>query len=87
METTDIRTQIQRYIADELAGGRDPAEIGLDDSLIAAGLLDSLALLQLILFLEERFGVKVEDGEVVPDNFQSIERIAAFLQSKAKSAA
>ncbi|MBP1688654.1 MAG: Acyl carrier protein [Deltaproteobacteria bacterium] len=51
-------------------------------SLLEAGVIDSTGVLEIITFLESRFGLKVNDDEVVPDNLDSIERIAEFVARK-----
>lgn len=53
--------------------------------LLCSGILDSLTLLRLVVMIEERFGVAVEDGELIPDNFETINRIKAFLESKQRA--
>jgi acyl carrier protein len=60
--------------------------IGGDQSLIATGILDSLALLKLIFFLEERFAIKIADGEVTPAHFETIDRITGYLEAKTSKA-
>jgi acyl carrier protein len=57
-----------------------------DQSLIAAGTLDSTGILELINFVEEHFGMKVEDSEMTPENFDSVSAIASFVARKQKSA-
>jgi acyl carrier protein len=79
METEAILT---RFISDELLRGKDEVSLEPNGSLISTGILDSLALLKLLLFIEERFGLKVQDGEVNPSNFETINRIKAFIESK-----
>lgn len=82
----DIETVLMAFIAEELL--RRPG-IALDarSSLISAGILDSLALLKLILFVEQRFGVKVGDGDVTPDNFETVAVIRSLIESKQRVAA
>ncbi len=59
-----------------------------DTSFMEQGILDSTGILELIMFLEESFGIKIEDDELMPENLDSLERIAAFLDRKvAKSSA
>jgi len=59
-----------------------------DTSFLEQGILDSTGILELIMFLEESFGIKIEDDDLVPENLDSLERIAAFLDRKvAKSSA
>jgi acyl carrier protein len=78
----NIEADIERYIVDEILLGTGAARIDPGESLIDSGILDSLALLRFISFVEERFGVTVEDVEVVPDNFQSINATKAFIEMK-----
>ena len=72
---------IERFILDELLMGSRES-IGHDESLISSGVIDSLALLRLIGFVEDRFGVVLEDEEVVAENFETINVIAALVQNK-----
>ena len=56
---------IERFILDADTTGKRRTKIDPDESLIGNGILDSMALLQLVVFLEERFGITVEDGELI----------------------
>jgi len=57
-------------------------DLGDDVSLVAGGLVDSTGMLEVIVFLEEKFGIKIGDDEVVPSNLDSIGRISAFVIRK-----
>ena len=81
----EIEGIVTSYVRDELARS-EPAGLGPTDSLISSGVLDSIGLLRLVLFLEERFQVKVGDGDLVPDNFETIERIVSFVESRSAAA-
>lgn len=72
---------INDYISRELV--QDPALLPLSDdtSLLDSGILDSLSLLQLVVFLEERFGVTVGDTDLLPQNFASVQTICAYLRA------
>lgn len=61
----------------------DPASLDGDTSLVEQGLVDSTGVLEIVGFLEEAFSVGVEDEEMIPENFDSIHRIAAFVGRKA----
>ena len=52
--------------------------------LLEEGILDSLGILDLVSFLESEFSIQMSDDELLPDNFQSIDSIAAFVRSKTK---
>jgi methoxymalonate biosynthesis acyl carrier protein len=76
----DIEEILESYIATDIL--RKKVEIKPDSSLISSGLLDSLTLLQLISFIEERFDITVTDQEMVPENFQTINAMRSFIINK-----
>jgi acyl carrier protein len=84
METEEI---VLKFIREELLRGDGQVSPEPNGSLISTGILDSLALLNLLLFIEERFSLKVKDGEVNPSNFETVDRITAFIESKRKEEA
>lgn len=57
---------------------------GLDNdaNLLDGGAIDSMGLLDVVGFLEERFGIEVDDDDLAPENFQSITDLARFVESK-----
>lgn len=57
------------------------------DSFLENGVLDSMNVMELVLFLEQQFGIQVADHEIVPDNFDSIQKMTSFVQSKQQIAA
>ena len=77
-----IEADVERFILEELLLGNRRGKIDPDQPLIASGVVDSLGLIRLIGFLDEQYGVKVEDGELVADNFQTIALIKAFVEGK-----
>ncbi len=78
---------INDYISKELV--QDPALLPLadDTSLLETGVLDSLSLLKLMLFVQERFGIAVDDVDLVPENFDSVDAICRYLRSRAGQSA
>ena len=60
----------------------DPAQLADDASLLDAGIVDSTGVLEVVQFLESEFGLEVQDHEIVPENVDSIARIAAFIEKK-----
>jgi acyl carrier protein len=84
METEEI---VLKFVREELLRGDGQVSPEPNGSLISTGILDSLALLKLLLFIEERFSLKVKDGEVNPSNFETVDRITAFIESKRKEEA
>lgn len=53
-----------------------------DTSFLEEGIIDSTGILELVMFLEETYGVKIEDEELVPQNMDSLQNIAQFLDGK-----
>jgi acyl carrier protein len=60
----------------------DPRSLEDRTSLLDQGIIDSTGVLEVIMFIESTFGVTVEDSEMLPENLDSIERIAAFVGRK-----
>ena len=52
------------------------------DALLESGMLDSQGVLEVVEFIEQKFSISVADEDLVPENFQTIARISAFVQSK-----
>lgn len=82
MNSVEIKTVVKDFILNEFLPGENPDNLGNDMELISAGILDSLATLRLIAFLEETFGIETEPHELDPDNLNSIDLIAAFVEAK-----
>jgi acyl carrier protein len=62
----------------------DEKSLSDEDSLLENGIIDSTGVLELVAFVEEKFQISVEDEELVPENFDSIRKIASFIQRKLK---
>lgn len=73
---------INDYISRELVQDASLLPLGNATSLLETGVLDSLSLLRLVVFVQERFGVTVDDADLVPENFDSVEAICAYLRSR-----
>ncbi|NUP13167.1 MAG: acyl carrier protein [Polyangiaceae bacterium] len=80
MTTQQILLQ---YFGDKSAKAKNLAE---GDSLLERGLLDSMAIVKLIAFIEERFGVVLGDDEFDPDNFETVDAIAKLIEQKSAAA-
>lgn len=77
-----IETTLQEYIVENFMYSGDGEELKGDLELFEAGIIDSTGVLELVSFLEEQFEIQVEDTEMVPDNFASIDQLAAFVRKK-----
>ena len=82
MDANEIPKQIHEYIVENFLFGDDAALESDDQSFLETGLIDSTGILELIQFLEETFEIEIEDEEMIPENLDSIARVARFVGSK-----
>jgi acyl carrier protein len=78
---SDHATVVREFIESTVLFG-DSSGIADNDSLTESGVLDSTGVLEVISFLEHRYSISFDDTELVAANFDSIQRIAAFLTTK-----
>jgi acyl carrier protein len=81
MHTPDIEREVRSFVITNFLFGQ-PMDLQPGDSLLGKGLIDSTGVLELVDFLEERYAIKVEDDEVIPDNLDSVRNIATYVASK-----
>ncbi len=77
-----IERDVRRFLADNFILDDGGAGIAADQSLTQAGVLDSMGVLELIMFIEERFGVTIPDEDTLPENLDSVRRITTYLTSR-----
>ena len=78
--TTDRARQIQYFVATTLMQNEDPETLGHEEALLGSGILDSLGILRLVVFLEEEFGIVVSEAALVPEHFQTVNSLVAFVE-------
>jgi acyl carrier protein len=76
-------SKVREFIVEKFLFG-DGKSLKDDTSFLEAGVVDSTGVLELIMFLEETYGIKVEDDELVPENMDTLQNIACFLDKKLK---
>lgn len=79
------RTQIKKFVLKNFLFSDDETAIADEDSLITAGIIDSTGFVELIFFLEEEFTLAIVTDDMVPANFESINRIDEFVTRKRAS--
>ena len=77
----DIKEQVRNFVVTNFYVP-EPQSLADDASLLDRGIIDSTGVLEVIGFLEDTFGITIEDDEMLPDNLDSIERISAFVARK-----
>ena len=75
----EIEKQLRNFILENYLFTDDQSSLDNADSFLNKGIIDSTGILELIFFIEEKFGVKVEDEEMIPDNLDSINNIIKFV--------
>ncbi len=74
-----LEQDLIKFIRENLISGEQSADIDRDEPLIDRGVIDSIGLLQLMMFVEERTGVRIPDDQVTFDNFQTVAGIAQMV--------
>lgn len=77
-----IETKIKDYIAKNLLFSEEGYTYADDVSFLQEGIIDSLGVMELVEFVQKEFGIKVEQTEVTPENFDSVAKLAAFVKTK-----
>ncbi len=77
-----MRDEIRKFITENFLFGQDDGGLTDNDSFLEKGIIDSTGVLELVAFVEEKFGVKVEDHELIPENLDSINNLISFVSSK-----
>ena len=79
--TAPALPEVRAFIVENFLLGRDS---GFDnsESLLESGIIDSTGIMHVVAFLEERFGIAVDDDDMIADNLESVDRIASFVDRK-----
>ena len=77
-----VRTEIHAFIVANFLFGQDDGSMSDEQSFLESGIIDSTGLLELVAFVEQRFGISVDDRELVPDNLDSLRNITAYVARK-----
>jgi acyl carrier protein len=77
-----IEDQIRRYVADNFLFSDDSHALAEEMSFLEEGIVDSTGVLELVMFVEEMFGLTVEDDDIVPENFDSVGQLGAYIRRK-----
>ena len=82
---SEYETALTNFIRQELLHGR-AVKLDSDEDLLNAGIIDSLGILRMVAFMEERFGVRVPDEDVVFENFQSVRAMTRYVAEHRQAA-
>lgn len=77
-----VKSEIKSFIVENFLFGQAGAAIADDQSLLESGVVDSTGLLELVTFLEQQYGIAVEDRELIPANLDSLANLTQFVARK-----
>jgi acyl carrier protein len=77
----DIRSEIRNFLKSSASKGVNFTD---SDNLLTKGVIDSLRMLDLISFLEEKYHIKIDEDELMPENFESVDAITRFVEQRVK---
>jgi acyl carrier protein len=81
-----LRSEIRQFVLDDLLMGDTASMLDDDESFLETGTIDSIGVLDIVMFLEHNFQLKVQDRELVPENLDSINRLVQFVMRKTHAA-
>jgi acyl carrier protein len=82
----ELTIAVRKFISHNFLFREDMGAMADDASFLEAGIMDSTGVMELIAYLEHDFNVEVADEEMVPENFDSVARIVAYLRRKLAAA-
>ena len=77
-----IEPQIRQYLAENFMFSDNGYGLADEASFLEEGVVDSTGVLELVMFVEETFGITVQDEEILPQNFDSVSQLTAYVQRK-----
>jgi acyl carrier protein len=77
-----VTAEVEQFIVSELSQGRGISSVDANDNLLAKGIIDSHGVMELVAFLEQKYGISVGDEDLTPENFESVTRIHEFVTRK-----
>ena len=82
MDQETIKATVKNFILNEFLPGEDPAALTDTTALVTTGILDSIAVLKVVTFLENQFGIVIQPHEAVVENLNTLSDIERFVVSK-----
>jgi len=78
----NVRAELEKFILSDLAMDHGLTELTPEMDLLMQGIIDSMGILKLTAFIEDKFSVKINDVDMIPENFQNIEAITNLVSSR-----
>ena len=76
----EAQSKLKHFIVTELMHEEDDDLLDDEEPLLGSGIVDSLGIMRLVSYIEEEFGIEVSEEDLVPEHFQTVNRMAAFVE-------
>lgn len=80
----DVIETVKKHIIENFLFGNESEMVKEEDSFMENGIIDSTGILELIEFVEETYGISIQDDELIPENLDSLSNLSRFILSKQK---
>jgi acyl carrier protein len=77
-----VKAELRQFIVENFMFGQENVDFTDGASMLENGLIDSTGVLELVAFVEEKYGISVGDEELLPANFDSVDNLAAYVRGK-----
>ena len=81
----DTKEKVRNFIIENFMFGREDATLNDEDPFIDEGIIDSTGFLEIIGFIQDEFSFEVSDKELIPDNFDSVNKLVAYIGRKVQT--
>jgi acyl carrier protein len=81
-QAMEIESTIRNFLNETLLLDEDSIQYTNDESFLKRNLIDSTTIMEIVLLVEANFGIEIQDNEIIPDNFDSVSKIANYVRSK-----
>ena len=77
-----ILEELRRFVVSNFLFGQEDDRLGDDTSFMESGIIDSTGVLELVQFVEQQYGIQVEDEDLIPENLDSLSNLAKYVSAK-----
>lgn len=78
----DIKDELKKFIMDKYLRGFGRRGIAYDDSFLEKGIIDSIGVIELASHIQKTYGIKIKVPEIVPENFDSLNKLEKYITKK-----
>jgi acyl carrier protein len=79
---SQIEEAVRQFVVDNFLFGQDDGQLEKDTSFLQAGIVDSTGVLELVGFVEDTYGIRIDDDELIPENLDSINNVSRYVTGK-----